>query len=483
MIGNNLQLLRAMARTVLIVEDDAALLNGHRGELERAGWTVQSATSAQEGRRLAGATPPAVILVDLAPSAPGAPSLLPALQRAAPAAAIVLLTGPGDLSATLEALRLGAEDFLLKPAAPAALLTTLEKAYQASQRRLAGGVRETASGWDESKLHTSCPTMRSLVREARLLAESGLTVVLLGESGTGKNWLARKMHDLSPRGDHAFVGLNCAGLNATFLESELFGHERGAFTDAKHQKPGLMEVAHQGTLFLDEIGDLALEIQPKILHVLESGRFRRMGGTQELEVDVRLIAATNQDLQTLVRSGSFREDLYYRLNVATLRLPPLRERGSAYRIRLAEQIFVELRSQRLRGPTRISPEALNLIDTHPWPGNIRELRNVLERALALGEDEGQIRPRDLPLELRDTSASLPTTPLRTSDAPPSSLREMERRHIEATLDYFRGNRTRAAEALGISRVGLYKKLLRIESELEAEGVLPTSPYLRRAPRG
>jgi len=253
------------------------------------------------------------------------------------------------------------------------------------------------------------------------------------------------------------VEVNCAGLSATFLDSELFGHEKGAFTDAKEQKRGLFELAHTGTIFLDEIGDLSPELQPKLLKALESRRFRRLGGTREIEVEVRLVAATNHDLAARVKEGKFREDLYYRLSVLPLSMPPLRQRGRDDIADLAVRLLLDLRRKIGRGPARFSPEAMALIAQYPWPGNIRELRNVLERALIMAPDAEQMMPGHLPPEIITVSAEEGSTP--DIDLP---LNEIERRHIIRVLAHQQGNRSRAARALGISRATLYEKLHRYD---------------------
>jgi transcriptional regulator with PAS, ATPase and Fis domain len=275
--------------------------------------------------------------------------------------------------------------------------------------------------------------MKELTDEVELMARSaGATVLLLGESGTGKGRIAQQIHALSPRAKGPFVEINCAGLTATFLDSELFGHEQGAFTGAQAMKRGLFEVADRGTLFLDEVGDLAPDLQPKLLKVLESRRFRRLGGTREIETDVRLIAATNRNLAAEVRAGRFREDLYYRLNVLAVELPPVRERTTEDALALVEQLHTDLHRHHPGGAARISRRALDLLLSYGWPGDVRQLRNVLERALVLSAGVEEILPAHLPAELRAAAAM----PRPAGLQGPVSLQEMERQHIERTLLHF-----------------------------------------------
>ena len=295
------------------------------------------------------------------------------------------------------------------------------------------------------------PAIRELGRQVELLSASERSTVLLtGESGTGKGWVARVIHHLSPRASGPFVEVNCGGLSATFLESELFGHEKGAFTDAKERRQGLFELADRGTIFLDEIGDLAPELQPKLLKVLETKTFRRLGGTREMTVDVRLVAATNRDLVAEVRTGRFREDLYYRLSVMPLRLPAVRDRSRDDRLALLTRILSDLAPQMPGCPSATSAEALDRLLSAPWPGNVREMRNVIERAMILARGAGQIGVEHLPADLRKGGGE--------RRHQPQALAEVERVHIEKTLKFHGGNRTRAAQELGISRATLINKI-------------------------
>jgi transcriptional regulator with PAS, ATPase and Fis domain len=298
--------------------------------------------------------------------------------------------------------------------------------------------------------------MLELARQVeKVAAAANTSVLLLGDSGTGKSFAAQLIHARSGRARGPFVEINCAGLSGTFLDSELFGHEKGAFTDAKEAKRGLFEVADRGTLFLDEIGDLAPELQPKLLRVLETRTFRRLGGTRELQVDVRLVAATNRDLETAVREGRFREDLFYRLSVFPLTIPPLRDRSRDDVLELVHTSLRSLREHHGDAPAEITPRALDRLVAYAWPGNVRELRNALERALVLAVGAERIDLEHLPQALR--SADAVSRPVSGSAEIPK-LKEMERDHIERALYLLGGNRTVAAERLGISRATLHAKI-------------------------
>ncbi|MBV9774596.1 MAG: sigma-54-dependent Fis family transcriptional regulator [Gemmatimonadetes bacterium] len=445
-----------MARSILLIDDEPDVLRSLGRLFEREGWEVFRALTGEEGLRLYEASRPDLVLLDLyLPGMSGMDVLDVLVPRDA---TVIMLTGHGDIETAVEAMRLGAENFLTKPVELPHLLAAANRAMEKSELRrtnrlLAGRLAE---GRDTSTLGSS-PRMREMARQVELLAASdNTTVLLLGESGTGKGWVAQMLHAHSPRARAPFVEINCAGLSANFLDSELFGHEKGAFTDAKTMKRGLFEVAHGGTIFLDEIGDLAPDLQPKLLKVLERKTFRRLGGTREIEVDVRLVAATNKGLDAEVQGGRFREDLYYRLNVLPLTLPPLRERSRDDVLELVHRLLGGLRKQHPRGAAKLSSRALDLLLGYAWPGNVRELRNVLERALVLSMGEETILPEHLPAELRSPS-SASSLPVREHQVV-MSLEDMERKHIERTLVMLDGNRTQTAEALGISRATLHNKI-------------------------
>jgi DNA-binding NtrC family response regulator len=367
-------------------------------------------------------------------------------------AAVLMLTGHADVPTAVEAMKRGAENFLTKPVEMPHLVATLDRTYE--KVRLKREVRLLRSrsnrGVDIEALGVS-EEMVSLREQIELLARSERTTVLLtGESGTGKGFIARMLHQLSPRARAPFVDINCGGLTANFLDDELFGHERGAFTDAKERKEGLFELAAEGTVFLDEIGDLALELQPKLLKVLESKTFRRIGGTREIAVDLRLIAATNKDLDAAVGAGSFRRDLFYRLSVLPLHLPPVRDRPREDRLALLKRLLADVAAP---GTTpEIESEALERLLLYRWPGNVREMRNVLERALILAGDGALVEVSHLPTEIRRGRRSSSTR------YEAMSLDDVQHKHIERTLRFHKGNRTHAARELGISRATLIKKI-------------------------
>jgi two-component system response regulator AtoC len=443
-----------MSRSILIIDDDPGVLGVVSRFFQRKDWEVACAGSGEDGVRLYGARRPDVVLLDLQlPGLSGRDTLDVLVSREA---TVVMLTGHADVETAVDAMQAGAESFLTKPVDLAHLQAAAEHAAEKVELRRTNQLlaRTMAGGGTDLGLGTS-PVMRDLSRQVDLIAASAdTTVLLLGESGTGKSFIAQMLHARSHRTRRPFVEINAAGLSATFLESELFGHERGAFTDAKEMKRGLFEVADRGTLFLDEIGDLAPELQPKLLKVLETRSFRRLGGTRELRVDVRLVAATNRDLQAQVRAGRFRKDLYYRLSVFPLEVPPLRERSREDLLELVYRFVRELGRQHPHSPGELSPKALATLAAHAWPGNVRELRNVLERALVMAAGEPRIQPEHLPPNLKVRRAR------RAAHVEPSiaPLAEIVREHIERTLFLLSGNRSEAASKLGISRSTLHVKI-------------------------
>jgi DNA-binding NtrC family response regulator len=442
-----------MPKSILLIDDDPGVLRVHTKFLQRKGWDVFSAERGEDGVRLYEAERPDVTLLDLElPGLSGRDILDVLVSRGA---AVVMLTGHGDVEIAVEAMHSGAETFLTKPVDFAHLEAALDRTLEKVQLRRTNELLARSMADRAAPALGASPLMRDLERQVDLLAGSpDTTALLLGESGTGKSFIAQMIHARSPRARSPFVEINAAGLSATFLESELFGHERGAFTDAKEMKRGLFEIADRGTLFLDEIGDLAPELQPKLLKVLETRSFRRLGGTREMQVDVRLIAATNRDLAAEVRAGRFREDLFYRLSVFPLEVPPLRKRAREDVLELAHRFLRELGQRHRASPTELSPNAAELLGAYAWPGNVRELRNALERALVLSSGGPRIEPGHLPPGLKAPRA--PRAGREDSRIVPWD--EVERRHIERTLFLLGGNRSATAEKLGISRSTLHAKI-------------------------
>jgi len=443
-----------MADTVLLIDDDPDILRSVGNYFEQMGYEVGRELTGEAGLEVYDRMRPDVVLLDL--GLPGMDGMQVLERLRERNASVILLTGQTDIATAVRAMQLGAENFLPKPVDMAHLVAVTAKAADKVKLRRVNELllASVVPGEGLESLGQS-PRMQEFARQVSLLAQSDRTTVLLeGESGTGKGWVSRMIHNLSPRSKMPFVEVNCAGLSSTFLDSELFGHEKGAFTDAKDRKQGLFEIADRGTIFLDEIGDLAGELQPKLLKVLETKTFRRLGGTREITVDVRLVAATNRDLPSDVAAGRFREDLYYRLNVMPLELPPLRERSREDRLSLITRLFQDLRSSVPGAPSLIAPEALERLLGHPWHGNVREMRNVLERALILGRCSVSVTAEHLPGEFKARGGSGERKHI------PLSLDDLERQHIERTLKHHAGNRTRAADELGISRATLINKIRR-----------------------
>ncbi len=445
-----------MADSILLIDDDVDVLRSVGAWFERAGYEVSRELSGEAGLATYDRIRPDVVLLDVGlPGMHGMEVLAHLRERDA---AVILLTGDSDVPTAVKAMQMGAENFLLKPVDMAHLeAATARLADKVRLKRVYEALIEHSAVTPGLESLGQSPATQELAHQVRLLAASERTTVLLqGESGSGKGWVARLIHDMSPRGKAPFVEVNAANLSPTFLDSELFGHEKGAFTDAKDRKPGLFEIADRGTIFLDEIGDLAPELQPKLLKVLETKTFRRLGGTREITVDVRLVAATNKDLSAEVEGGRFREDLYYRLSVMPLRIPPVRERAREDRLQLVMRLMTELKKDLPDAPANIATDVMERFLTYPWPGNVREMRNVLERAMILGRGMPTVTLEQLPGEFRNRPG------VGDRRHTPLTLDELERQHIERTLKHHAGNRTRAAHELGISRATLINKIKRWE---------------------
>jgi DNA-binding NtrC family response regulator len=428
--------------SILVVDDDQTVRETLTDYFDALGYVVRAAATATTGRQAAAEHAPDVVLVDLRlPDASGL-TLLEALRADDPELGVIVLTGHADVPTAVRAMQQGALDFLEKPVDLDTLAVAVTRAAELVGLRREVSVLRARRGGGDPEVEVGLGGPPSLERLIELAARNDdVPVLIVGETGTGKGFVARRIHERSARAAQPFVEVNGASLSATFLESELFGHERGAFTDAKQAKRGLFEVAGRGTLFLDEIGEVVGEVQPKLLKVLEERTFRRLGGTSELRSDARVIAATNQPLAQRVQEGAFRADLYYRLQVLTLALPPLRERRD------------ELESlARALAPAgnRLSRAALRTMERYDWPGNVRELKNTLWRA-ALLADGAEIQPRHLSLPER----AGPLAPV------PVTLADAERAVIADALAMTGGNRVHAAQRLGIARSTLLEKIKRL----------------------
>jgi DNA-binding NtrC family response regulator len=437
---------------ILIVDDEPGIRFGVRDFLESDGLEVEEADSVAAGERAVREThPDAVILDHMLPDGT-ALDLLPRLRELDPSLPVVVLTGHASIDLAVRAVKEGADQFLAKPVELPALLVLLRRLLEAQRerrRQIAGRTRQAREAIDP--FVGSSAAIRELEEQARRVATSSSPILIEGETGTGKGVLARWLHRNGPRADEPFVDMNCAGLSREFLETELFGHEKGAYTGAVTSKPGLLEVAHRGVTFLDEIGDLDPQVQPKLLKVLEEKRFRRLGEVRDRQVDVQLIAATHQDLATLTREKKFRSDLYYRISTLPLRVPTLRERPQDIPV-LARGLLDAFAADLGRRGLRLSPDAEAKLVRHPWPGNVRELRNVLERALLLsGRDV--LEASDLRLEGPGAGA-----PERAAPGAAMTLEELERMHISRVLEELGGRVAEASHRLGIPRSTLYQKI-------------------------
>ena len=445
---------------VLIVDDDEALRDLLARELAGSGHEVVAAEDAASGRARVEDAQPDVVLLDLMlPDEPGI-EVLRRLRAERPDVEVVVLTAHGTVDTALAAMKLGAFDYLRKPCHLQELELTVARA--AERRRLTlenARLKEgLSSGTLGPEIVGAGPAFEELRRLVAKVAQSDSTVLIRGETGTGKELVARSIHRLSPRREEPFVVVDCAALHENLLQSELFGHEQGAFTGAVKRKHGLFEAANGGTVFLDEIGEVSPTVQAALLRVLETSSFRHVGGTQEVKVDVRLVTATNRALERLADEGKFRRDLYFRLNAIKIELPALRQRRGE--IPALVDHFVALHNARYGTHKRVSPAASRILGAYGWPGNVRQLRHVIERALVLADGD-TISPADLPPEVRESEGQ----PL---DRQALSLTELERRHIARVLADVGGHRSRAAQLLGISERNLYRKIHEHRLD-EAEG--------------
>ncbi len=453
-----------MPERLLLVEDKAELRQMLKLALEKAGFRVSEAADGTEAARLIHSQPFSIVLTDLKLPGCSGIDLLKQVQEVDPAIPVVVMTAYGSVDEAVRAMKEGAYDFIQKPVELEHLRMLLERALLQQQL-----YRENLLLKEEAALKFGFPriiaedgVMLAVARDVQRVAATETTVLLLGESGTGKELFARAIHHLSPRQKQPFVAINCAAIPEGLVENELFGHEKGAYTGAGARKIGKFELAHRGTIFLDEIGELPLAVQSKILRVLEERAFERVGGLQTIEVDVRIIAATNRRLEQAVEHKAFREDLYFRLAAVPITIPPLRERGED--ILLLARAFLQKFSRELRKPgVTLPPETEQMMRAYHWPGNVRELQNAIERAVILADAGGAIQPESLNLRLQIASDGAPDLggpepfdwegPL--EEVTSRAVNLVERTKILHALKETRWNKMKAAEKLGIA----YKTLL------------------------
>ena len=445
------------AARVLVVDDDEAHAQALADGLELDGLVCELVHDGRAAIERMERTSFDAILTDLVMKGQGGLEVLAAAQRLQPEAAVLLVTGHGSVETAVDAMRQGAADYIEKPVRLAELRTRLERALET--RRLRRDNRELRAQLDEryglEGIIGNAPPMQRVFDVLRQVSPTTATVLVLGESGTGKELVARAIHNNSPRKDRRFVAMNCAALSEGLIESELFGHVKGAFTGAVAANEGRMVHADGGTLFLDEVGDMPLDTQAKLLRALELREVQPVGGRDVRKVDIRLVAATNQDLEQRVKEGKFREDLLYRLKVVTLRLPSLRERPSDIPL-LVDHFLGELARQHGRDVRALSPEARTVLQGYAWPGNVRELRNVVENMVLLARSD-VIDLDDVPEPVRSAPRTQRTATAGSSLAG-RSLEDLERELIAANLAHTGGNRQKAAAVLGIGERTLYRKI-------------------------
>jgi len=462
---------------VYVVDDDASAREGVAALIRSAGLRAKTFASAEEFLAAPRANIPSCLVLDVSLPGVSGLDLQQALAKSHAQVPIVFLTGHGDIPMTVRALKAGAANFLTKPFDEEELLSaiqqcirvaSLERRARTLEQSLKSARTELHARYDFAQILGDSPRLREALARAAQVAPTESTVLVTGESGTGKELVARAIHYASPRAAGPFVAVNCAALPDTLLESELFGHERGAFTGADRQKPGRFELAAGGTLFLDEIGDLSAAVQVKLLRVLQEREFQRVGGTATLKAEVRLLTATNRDLSAEMAAGRFRSDLFYRLSVFNVHLPPLRERGDDVLL-LAQHFVRTLGHQMGKGDLTLSRDACELLRRHPWPGNIRELQNAIERSLITSEGTliTAVHLSILPVPVAPPAPGPPASSPSATEPTPSvkgsgSLEELERAAILDALQRTHGHKTRAAALLGLSRFQLYTRLKRYQ---------------------
>jgi DNA-binding NtrC family response regulator len=447
-------------RRILVAEDDATTREAWSELLQSWGFAVNTARDGSEALELAEPFAPHILLLDLRMPRKGGLDVLRELRERGQEIPTIVVSGEGDIPDAVQAIKLGAYDYLRKPVDPPhlrVLLDNLSQHVETSRENQRLRKRLMVAGEFGPLIGQSLP-MRRIMTQIEQVAASSASVIVTGESGTGKDLAARTIHEMSPRRRGPFIAVNCAAIPETLMESELFGHERGAFTGADRRREGCFELANGGTMLLDEITEMKVELQAKLLRVIEEQKLRRVGGSSEVALDVRIVAASNRNLESAVREGKLRQDLYYRLNVFTIEMPALRDRVDDIPLLVEHFVrqFAESNNKQVRGTEEGCLEALR---RHPWPGNVRQLRNVIERAVIVSSGP-LLSADDLPAEFRSLGGQNATFQIRLG----STLDEVERELLYRTIEFAGGNKTRAAEILGISLKTLYNRLNRSEGE-------------------
>ncbi len=432
----------------LIVDDEKNVTDLLKLQLDDVGFTVDTANDGAVGINKIQAKPYDVILLDLKMPRIDGLEVLKFAKENQPDSQVLILTGYGDIKTAVDTIKMGAFDFITKPYNFDELLVSIRNALNMHRLIVDNKIMKMQIGEGKYEIVGESPALQKVIDVALKVAASDASVLITGPSGSGKELIAHLIHQNSERAKKPFVAVNCASIPDTLIESELFGHEKGAFTDAHSLKQGLAEIANGGTLFLDEVGDITYLVQPKLLRFIETGTFRRVGGTVEMSVDARIVSATNKDLDQQVEEEKFREDLLYRLNVVHVEVPPLSQRREDIPLLVSHFLQKKHKSRSIR---KISEGALKLLMAYDWPGNIRELENVIERAAILAPKD-EITPEYIALTSKAKSADLRRIPTRLSIA------ELEKIHIENVLKANDFNRTKSAKALGISLKTLYLKI-------------------------
>jgi DNA-binding NtrC family response regulator len=448
--------------SILVVDDEEAFRYMLSQLLSGTGYNVDTAVDGVAAINAVQSKLYHIVLCDVKMPKVDGVEVLKFVKANAPGVEVIMLTGMADVKTAVECMKHGAYDFITKPTTTDELLTTINRALERRQLMIdnlvmKGTIDRLQGGF---QMVGESDAFRRVLEIAAKVAPTESTVLIQGPSGTGKELVANFIYRHSERQNEPFVTLNCASIPDTLIESELFGHEKGAFTDARQMKPGIVEIANKGTLFLDEIGDISPIVQPKILRFIQSGEFRRVGGNTSLNADVRILSATNKNLKEEVREGKFREDLLYRLNVITIDVPPLRARKQDIPLLVATFIAERMKT---RTKPAVAPRAMEMLMDYDWPGNIRELENVIERAAILCQNDS-IEPQDLSL----SSSPMPLPAGQRGDNKIGTalpLKEIERMHIEGVLRAFRGNKAESAKILGISLKTLYTKIQQYQIKL------------------